>query len=82
MPKKDINDIREEIINSFNEYLHTKNNKLIKKYNKKSILMVLHIMGEFKDQLWYKEIEKRVEEINEWQKIYCGKYSYNLLLLF
>ena len=38
MNKKDINDIREEIINSFSAYLHSKNKKLIKRYDKRDSL--------------------------------------------
>ena len=74
MNKKDINDIREEIINSFSAYLHSKNKKLIKRYDKKRLLIVLNIMESYKDEQWYKEIERRVEEINEWQKVCFGKY--------
>lgn len=68
MPKKDINDIRERINNSFNEYLNSGNKKLIKKFSKKRLLMVLNIHKSDNDQLWHKEIEKRVEEINRWQE--------------
>lgn len=68
MKKKDINDIREEIINSFNEYSHSRDKKSIKRYNKNRLLAVLNIMEPYSDQQWYKEAEKRVKEINEWQK--------------
>jgi tetratricopeptide (TPR) repeat protein len=69
MPRnKDINDIRKEIINSFNEYLRTKNNKLIKKYSKKNLLMVLNIMEPYSNEAWYQEIKGRLNKINEWRE--------------
>lgn len=68
MKKKDTGDIMEEVINCFNEYSHSKDKKLIKRYNKNRLLMVLNIMEPYKDAPWYKEAEKRVKEINEWQK--------------
>lgn len=68
MWKKDVNDDRKEVVDSFIEYLSLKNKKLIKRYNKKTLCTVLNIMEPYKDELWYKEVEKRIEEINEWER--------------